>query len=170
MITINDLYERHMRTVYGFFMVKTMHRQVAEDLTSDVFLRTLEQLESGAASIQDPEKYLYGVMKLTWIGYLRNKYTQPVTHIEHFEDFAQYAAETVEVFLGQQLAERAAPFIAALPEKQRAVLTKRLLEGYSLQEIADSLGKDMNYVKTTQRRGLANLRRAVVAADKGEQS
>lgn len=170
MTTIDDLYERHLRTVYGFFMVKTMHRQTAEDLTSEVFLRTLEQLTNAAASIQDPDKYLYGVMRLTWITYLRAKYAQPVTHIENLEDFAQYAAETIDVFLNQQLAERAEPFIAALPEKQRLVLTKRLLEGYSLQEIAGALGKDINYVKTTQRRGLAALRRAVAAASEGAQS
>ena len=156
---IKHLYDKHLRTVYGFFMVKTMHQQTAEDLTSEVFVTTLEQLQRDAVGhIQDPEKYLYGVMKLTWLTYLRTKYQQPLAYVENIEDFEEFVETSLQAFNGQPLSERAAPYIARLPEKQRVVLHKRFIEGLSLAEICQALNKDMNYVKTTQKRGMAALK------------
>jgi len=168
MTTIHTLYNKHLRTVYGFFMVKTMHTQTAEDLTSEVFITMLEQLQhTPAGHIKDPEKYLYGVMKLTWLTYLRAKYKQPVVYIENFEDFGQFVETSLEQFTGQSLGERAAPYIAALPEKQRRVLHKRFVEGLTLAEICQALNKDMNYVKTTQRRGMAALKLLIAHGNGG---
>lgn len=169
MNNVAALYDKHLRTVYGFFMAKTMHRQTAEDLTSDVFMTTLEQLQTKADRIQDPEKYLYGVMKLTWTQYLRRKYDHPVTYVENIEDFSRYVERELETFVGQSLAERAAPYIETLPRQQREVLTLRFLSGMSLSEICTHLGKDMNYVKTTQKRGLASLK-LMVAGQEGSMS
>jgi DNA-directed RNA polymerase specialized sigma24 family protein len=45
-----------------------------------------------------------------------------------------------------------------LPEKQRLVLKMRLIDKCSLHDICANLNKDMNYVKTTQKRGLHNLK------------
>jgi RNA polymerase sigma factor (sigma-70 family) len=45
-----------------------------------------------------------------------------------------------------------------LPEKQRIVISLRLIEKLSLKEIAQELGKNMNYVKTTQKRAIKNLK------------
>jgi RNA polymerase sigma factor (sigma-70 family) len=45
-----------------------------------------------------------------------------------------------------------------LPKKQRAVISMRLIEKLSLKEIAQKLDKDMNYVKTTQKRAIRNLK------------
>jgi len=168
MSIMQNLYNKHLRTVYGFFMVKTMHQQTAEDLTSEVFVTTLEQLQRDAGGhIQDPEKYLYGVMKLTWLTYLRAKYQKPVTYVEDIEDFEQFAENTIDTYVGQSLSERAAPYIARLPEKQRDVLHKRFIDGLSLAEICQALGKNMNYVKTTQKRGMAALK-LLIASDGGK--
>jgi DNA-directed RNA polymerase specialized sigma24 family protein len=40
----------------------------------------------------------------------------------------------------------------------------RLIEKMSLDEICEKLGKNMNYVKTTQKRGIRNLKFLISAA------
>jgi DNA-directed RNA polymerase specialized sigma24 family protein len=52
-----------------------------------------------------------------------------------------------------------------LPDKQRAILMLRLVEKRSLSEICELTGKDMNYVRTTQKRGIARLRELVAQAE-----
>ncbi len=161
MSSLNQLYQDNVRIVYGFFMSKTMHKQTAEDLTSDVFTAAIEHLRNPTKEIEDPQKYIYGIMKITWTQYLRRKHNQPVVSVEDIEDFMQYAVQSIENYKTQSYVDRAAPFIRQLPDKQRQVLELRFMKGFTLSEIANELSKDMNYVKTTQKRGLASLKRLV---------
>ncbi len=155
------IYNKHMKLVYGFFMSKTFNRQLTEDLTSDVFITAFEQFEQRGDSIDDKEKYLYGVMKLTWTQYLRRKYQNPEFNADNVEDFERYAVRTVQETKSKSLIERAIPFIEQLPEKQREVMLLRFRDGLSLSEICQKTSHDMNYVKTTQKRGLASLKKQV---------
>lgn len=157
----SGLYETHARTVYGFFMAKTFHTQLAEDLTSEVFVTAFEQFRQPNRNIDDKEKYLYGVMKIVWLQYLRRKYAGAEVAVENIEDFAAYAAAEVQATRERSLIDRALPYIAQLPDRQREVLLLRFRDGLSLGEIAAKLGKNMNYVKTTQKRGLASLKKVV---------
>ena len=156
-----ELYERHVRRVYGFFMAKTFHTQTAEDLTSDVFVQSFEQFKHKANQIEDKEKYLYGVMKLVWLGYLRKKYANQEWVVEEVDDFSGFVDETIREIASQSLIDRALPYIQQLPEKQQAVLLLRFRDGRDLTEICQLLDKNMNYVKTTQKRGIASLKALV---------
>jgi RNA polymerase sigma factor (sigma-70 family) len=156
-----QLYQKHVRAVYGFFMVKTFHRQLAEDLTSDVFTAAFEQFGNPALQIADQEKYLYGVMKLIWLQYLRKKYERPEADIEYIDNFGAYAAQEVQATRERSLIDRALPYIEQLPESQRTVLLLRFRDGLAPVQIAVQLGRNMNYVKTTQKRGLASLKRMI---------
>lgn len=157
----SDLYEAHVRTVYGFFMSKTFHRELAEDLTSEVFIAAFEQFGQPNRTIENKEKYLYGIMKIVWTRHLRIKYAQPVDTVENIEDFAGYVVSELQSTRERSLIDRALPYIQQLPEHQREVMLLRFRDGLSLREIATKLNKDMNYVKTTQKRGLASLRKTV---------
>jgi RNA polymerase sigma-70 factor (ECF subfamily) len=158
------LYEKHLKTVYGFFMAKTWHKQTAEDLTQEVFMAAFEQFAHNTV-VQDKEKYLYGVMKLTWLTYLRQKYNRSDVYVEDIDDFSAYAIHTIEETTERSLIDRALPFVQRLPEAQKQVLLLRFRDGLELPAIAEQLGRNMNYVKTTQRRGLASLKVLVQKGD-----
>lgn len=55
--------------------------------------------------------------------------------------------------------------INALPEKQKAVMHLREVEGFSYQEIADSLEIDLNMVKTHLHRARQSLRKSLQHVD-----
>ena len=48
-----------------------------------------------------------------------------------------------------------------LTEDQRHVITLRFLEGFSLRETADIMGKEVYNVKVIQNRGVAKIRKAL---------
>lgn len=150
-----------MGTVYGFFIAKTFHRELAEDLTSEVFVTAFEQFRQPGRVVDDKERYLYGVMKIVWVQYLRRKYMRAEAGVENIDDFAAYAAVELQATRERSLIDRALPYILQLPERQRDVLLLRFRDGLSLGEIAAKLDKNMNYVKTTQKRGLASLKKVV---------
>ncbi|HRJ90709.1 MAG TPA: RNA polymerase sigma factor [Candidatus Saccharibacteria bacterium] len=154
---LEQFYDEHVDKVYKFFYIKCLDRSTAEDLTSETFTLFIEQLEH--QTITDNKKYLYGIMRNTWLQFLRKKYQQALVDIENIEDFAGVVEHEIADFdEARDVGNRLLPYIERLPEKQRLVITKRLLEEKSVADIATELGKDKNYVKTTYKRGLTSLR------------
>lgn len=158
---LETIYNAHFKAIYRFFYYKVLSRETAEDLSSDTFIRFVEMIQGKSIDeIRDPVKYLYGIAKLVLIQYLKDKYhsIQSIP-IESEEDFGSYVDNYLEDVDNSPTPEDLAmKYIKDLPEKQRIVIELRLIQKLSLHEICAKLEKDMNYVKTTQKRGLHNLK------------
>ncbi len=162
MIDLPDFYDEHVDKVYKFFYIKCLNRHVAEDLTSQTFTLFIEQ--SNNQQIRDNKKYLYGIMRTTWLQFLRSKYQESLIYLESIEDFEDYATTQVSEFEhSEKPSDQLRSYVARLPKKQRQVVEMRIFEDLSVGETADRLKKDKNYVKTTYKRGLQSLR-AMLAA------
>lgn len=158
-MSIHSLYEKHFDAVYKFFYYKSFHVSTAEDLTSQTFLILLEKMHDDSVEINDPKKFLYGIMRNVWLRHLQAKYRNAEEFIENIQDFEHYVYEELAREYDRSDDERVKHYINKLPESQRRVLEMRLLQQLTLDEICQSLNKDMNYVKTTQRRGIHNIKR-----------
>lgn len=154
---LEEVYDTYIDTVYKFFYIHSFDKAIAEDLTSQTFLSFVETWKS-AEHIQDPKKYLYGIMRNVWLMYLRDKYKRAETSIEDTENIERYVERTVADYSGMSVRERAMPYIERLPEQQRNIVQMRLIQEQSVKDICDATGKDSNYVKTTYKRGVKNLR------------
>lgn len=152
--TIDTLFHRYLRKIYKYFYYRTLVRELAEDLTSSTFLKFVET--ANKSNISDSKAYLFGIASHVWNDYLRRKYTQlelPLNDAvvaEEIDDESRYELHKREAHLHA--------LIEQLPEKQRDILRLRLVEKKSLGEICAELGKDMNYVKTTQKRAIKKLK------------
>ncbi len=154
---LEQFYDKYVDKVYKFFYVKCLNRSIAEDLTSQTFVNFIEQRQRGT-QMQDSKKYLYGIMRNTWAGFLRERYQAALEYVENIEDFEIYSHSQIEQFESHEPHNRVLPFIDQLPEKQKLVLSLKLLEERTNKQIANELGKDVNYVKTTYRRAVDRLR------------
>ncbi len=160
------IYDEQFRKLYRFFYYKVLSRELAEDLTADTFMKFVEMTQNKTEhglhpeAIRDPVKYLYGIAKLVLLESLKLKYNSIKSiAIERESDFGAYVENYLEDLDEQKTPEEmAAKYIEMLPSKQKRVIQLRLIEKKSLTEICELLSKDMNYVKTTQKRGLHNLK------------
>lgn len=154
-----QIYNEQVDKVYAYFYIKCLNRHVAEDLTSQTFVKFVEQ----KTDVLDGNlvKYLYGIMRHVWADYLRAKYRQQHHTLQFIEDFEQHVVETIEEFRAADLKARAQQFIDRLPKKQRIVATKRLIEELTIDEVAKELSASKSYVKATQNRAIKSLRKMV---------
>ncbi len=162
---IQSIYEEQVEALYKYFYFKTLSTPDAEDLTSQTFLEFTKSVVA-EKSIDDPVKYLYGVAHNVFIAYLKKRYTQEelVQVLTRLNDGnpQELVEEYTELVESQPtLEERANHFIQQLPEKQRLLITLRLIDKLTPSEISDKIGKDTNYVKTTLKRGMKSLRQAI---------
>jgi RNA polymerase sigma-70 factor, ECF subfamily len=147
-----ELYEIHFERVYLFIARRVGDRDVAEDLTSEVFHKAL-------ANIKQFE--WRGVPFGAWLLRIAaNAVTDRAKRSGRELGFADppeigTQSEMEQVEDGVRLFR----LVDQLPEDQAHVIRMRFAEQRSIREIAGELGRSEGAVKQLQLRGLENLRR-----------
>jgi RNA polymerase sigma-70 factor (ECF subfamily) len=152
-----ELYSAYMHNIYRYILLRVEQVVVAQDLTSEVFLRAIE----GLARYQTREvpflAWLYRIAHARVIDYYRRARRHGST--VSLEDVEIATAPDLDSDLthdDQQRMLRAA--ISTLPPEPQLVIILRFIEGYSLEQTARVLGKSLGAVKMIQRRALQVLR------------
>lgn len=164
-MAIDELYQQQFPAVYKFFYFKSFNQAIAEDLTSQTFLIMVEKLYDAETTIGNHKKFLYGVMRNVWLRYLQDKYRRQEQLVADIEDFEIYVDHELRREAETSDEERVRHYVNKLPASQKRIMTLRLLQHHSLGEICSVLGKDMNYVKTTQKRAIKNLQKLLEGED-----
>ena len=163
-LTVDAVYTANVEKLYKFFYFKVLDKQTAEDMTSDTFLAFAEKFEKLPKDSDTLEKYLYGIAKNVWNGYLRQKYKQPESLTDEIDDFSRFVEQENDEIQSLSLKGRALKFIEMLPPKMRVVAMLRLIDGLTPTEISVRINKTVNYVKVTLRRALRRLEELVASA------
>lgn len=155
-----QLYDRHHLSVFRYIYARTSHRQVAEDLTGEVFTRMVRHLPKYEERGLPFRAWLYRIAgNLVKDYYRRNKnVVLPLFVAEDVKAPVTAPDKVVERALTMASVQRA---LATIDEVQRDVVILRFLAGLSLKEVALTLDKSVGAVKSLQHRGLAALRIAL---------
>jgi RNA polymerase sigma-70 factor (ECF subfamily) len=145
-----ELYDQNFDQVYAFVAKRVRDRDLAEDLTADVFHKALAHLS----------KFDWrGVPFAAWlIRIAANLITDHWNRSsrEVVDDPPEAGTDSSFEDLGQ----RAELFrlVGELPGDQRRVIALRFAEGRTIKEIARDLGRSEGAIKQLQFRGLQTLR------------
>jgi RNA polymerase sigma-70 factor, ECF subfamily len=143
-----DLYQLHFYRVWAYVVKRAADRAEAEDVTSEVFRRALENLRGYEWR---GTRFLAWLLKIA-ANTLSHRWEKAVRESgDPAPEIAEPDADLERRAMLFQLVDR-------LPEAQRRVIELRYVEECSLNEIAAELGKTEGAVKQLQRRALENLR------------
>ena len=155
---IGRLYDRHQESIFRYLWLRLDDRQLAEDLTGDVFMRMLDALPRYRMQGLPFRAWLYRIAHNLLVDYFRKMNHQTAVPLEVVEE--QRADDDPDQTIEQiQLTERLRAALLHLEPTQSEVLALRFLAGLSLQETAQTLGKTEAAIKALQYRGLHGLRR-----------
>jgi RNA polymerase sigma-70 factor (ECF subfamily) len=148
------IYQENLARVYHFVYIKVKNREVAEDLTSQIFLKAVRHLDYERSS-QSIRSWLLQVASTTVVDYWRAFYRTPTSSLDVLLE-AGWEGPTEDVFLGanDSAAEQLQHILQQLPERDREVLTCRFLLHFSIRETALIMGLTETNVKTIQFRAL----------------
>ena len=156
---VGRLYEAYQAAIFRYLWLHLGERELAEDLTGEVFIRMLKALPRYRASATPFRAWLYRIARNLAIDQGRRaRQASPVS----FEDEAASAhpdpagdpAPQVDQRLSLEALQVA---LAKLEAGQREVVALRFLAGLSLRETAAAVNKTEAAVKALQHRGLAAL-------------
>jgi RNA polymerase sigma-70 factor, ECF subfamily len=157
--TIGAVYDQYFSEVYRYVLYRIGDPTLAEDIASDVFVRLLESIQNGQPPQTNLKGWLIGTASHAVADHLRRKYRRPEEEIsESMPD--RGPSITAEVDQREQNRIVNDAYSQLTPEQQH-VLALRFGQGYSLEETATFLNKNVNAVKALQFRALAALQREV---------
>jgi RNA polymerase sigma-70 factor (ECF subfamily) len=156
-----ELYDRHVVGIYRFIYARVGNRPDAEDLTAQVFMRAVEQLDTEREEGQIAS-WLYRVAQNAIADYWRAFYRLPLVGTEQvalgWEPMAPSAdggsAPEPQPAAGERSRARVERLLHQLPEHYARVLELRFLQRLSVAETAERMGITRGNAKVLQYRAL----------------
>jgi RNA polymerase sigma factor (sigma-70 family) len=145
--------------VQGYLKAQGLSALDAEDLTSDTFAGVAGALERFSGDEQSFRSWVFTIAHHRLFDFRRSQRRRPAAPIDH-RDLASLASpDNTEGAAMRSATERAiAELLDELSAEQREALALRILEGFTLSEVAAVMGKRTGTVKALQRRGITRLR------------
>jgi RNA polymerase sigma-70 factor (ECF subfamily) len=156
------VYDEHVVAIYRFIYARVGNRPDAEDLTAQVFMRAVEQLDTTRSRGQIAG-WLYRVSQNAIADYWRAFYRLPVIGVDQVGPGWEPAEPVATAGNGAAPAveeadanarRRVRQVLAGLPVHYARVLELRFLERRSVAETADEMGISRGNAKILQYRAL----------------
>jgi len=152
-----QLYERYFDKVYRYAAYRVGAKEVAEDITSQVFLRALESLHSYRWQGLPFSAWLFRIARNLLVDRLRREKRRPAVPLE--EDLIADSLDVEDQADQNMKLEEVRRALSLITEAQRQAIVLRLVAGLSLGETAKAMGRSLGAVKALQHGGLRALRR-----------
>jgi len=157
---IGAVFDRYFPDVYRFVYYKLNDEQVAEDISSDVFVRMLEAVEKRRGPKDNIKGWLLATASHAIADHLRQAYRRPTEALlETMPDEGE--PSMIDEINRREQVDSIQQAYAGLTPDQQNVLALRFGDGYSLEETARVMQKNVNAVKALQYRALAALQRMI---------
>lgn len=154
-------YDAYVRKIYKYVYYRTQHRETAEDLTSQVFLKAFDKLGSFDESRGTFSAWIYGIARNALTDHYRS--SREAIDIDDVWDLR--SDEDVERDVeARERVEKLRPYLQALPKDQRELVFMRLWDGLSYAEISEITGRSEDACKMAFSRTVARLRKEVPSA------
>ncbi|MBA7692387.1 RNA polymerase sigma factor YlaC [subsurface metagenome] len=150
------LYRRHYDVVFRYCVHRLFERQAAEDVTSDVFLKAVENIHGFKGNEQQFRNWLYRIATNAVNNYLRKTARRNRLLKVACEQANSQVADCGESAEKLALLKEA---VFVLKPRYQTIITLRFFENLKLTEIAEVLGSSPGTVRSQLSRALAKLRK-----------
>ena len=156
------LYNKYIKKIYSFIYYKSCHKETAEDLTSQTFIKALEGIKTFNPDKGSFSSWLYRIARNNVIDYYRKKEHGTVD----VYDFWGLSSDTnilYDIDVKEKLSQ-VENYLKKLKREQREVVMMRIWDGLPYKEISEIIGKSEASCKMTFSRTMAELRKEIPLA------
>ncbi len=161
-----ELYDAYVGKIYRYIYFRVGAEEVAQDLTSDVFLKSWEWLNDAEKrankSFENPRAFFYQVARNLVADFYRQKDRAPIS----FDEIADKSvvdkkAGPLEEAIKINEMDDVKKALQRINDDYREVIIWRYLDEMEIKEIAQILEKSEGAVRVLLSRALANLKEAL---------
>lgn len=160
---IGEVYDQYFSEVYRYAVYRVGDAALAEDISSDVFLRLVESSRIGNGPQSNLRGWLIATASHIVADHFRRKYRRAEETIsDELPDQSPPPATEVDQREKKRVVQKA---YKTLTPEQQEVIALRFGQGYSLEETAAMMNNNVNAVKALQFRALSALSREIGEVD-----
>jgi RNA polymerase sigma-70 factor, ECF subfamily len=157
---LTQVFDLYASSIYKYAFRHCGNAIIADQIVGDVFAKLLEQLSQGNGPNSNIRSYLFEIAHHQIVDEVRHyNRTTSIEKVEFSLHDAKYTDLAVEDEMLMDVVLRAIE--NDLTENQRHVIILRFMEGFSLKETAQIMGKSVTNIKVTQNRAVAAIRKAL---------
>lgn len=153
-----ELYDRYNKPIFRYLWARVSNRELAEDLTGEVFARMVAGLPRYRIAGGTFQAWLYRIAHNLLVDQYRKERGKNEISLEDVEFIGMPGDDPEQTTEQALFIERAMTGLKKLDSTQQEILILRFISGLSLQEVATTLGKTVGAVKIAQHRALKELR------------
>ncbi|WP_256563004.1 sigma-70 family RNA polymerase sigma factor [Allokutzneria sp. A3M-2-11 16] len=152
-----ELYDRYVDVVYRYVLFRLGDRALAEDVTSETFLRALRRIGSVSYQGRDVGAWFITIARNLVLDHVKSsRYRFEVPTAELGETREEHAGPEQSVVRDATNAE-VLRCVQQLNSDQRECIVLRFLHGLSVAETAEAMGRNEGAVKALQHRAVRKL-------------
>lgn len=157
----SELYDRYVNKIYRFVFLKLSDSHDAEDITSEVFLKSWHYLiDAKQPKIQSFSGLVYRIARNSVIDVYRKRANRQEVELETAFDLIG-EKDMVSALQVAHDSEQVLLALKRLKTEYQEVIVFRYIDDLSIAEIADILGKNNTAVRVTIHRALKILKSIV---------
>lgn len=150
-----DIYEAYYLRIYRFIFYRVSHKETAEDLTEDVFVKAFAGLKN-LSQLDAFEGWLFQIARNLVIDYYRKKkQLVPLDAIENTLEYDTNVVDIINLKLEQSILIK---ILKELNDEQQTVIKMRFLEELDNTTIAKLLNKTEGSIRVIQHRAITKLK------------
>jgi RNA polymerase sigma-70 factor, ECF subfamily len=153
----SKIYDQYVTKIYRFIYLKVSSQEVAEDLSSEVFMRTWEIYRSESSKIENIQAYLYQVARNIVADHYRARKVRIVS-VEETVDIVDSADSLQDQAVLSMEMDRIQKALTAIQDDYQDLIIWRYLDELSVPEIAEITGKSEGSIRVGVSRALEALR------------
>ncbi|MEU4740553.1 sigma-70 family RNA polymerase sigma factor [Actinosynnema sp. NPDC023658] len=151
------LYDRYVDVVYRYVLFRVGDRTLAEDVTSETFLRALRSIGSISYQGRDVGAWFVTIARNIVFDHVKSsRYRLEITTAELADNREVADGPEQEVLTDATNAELLR-CVAQLGDDQRECITLRFIQGLSVAETAARMGRNEGAIKALQHRAVRRL-------------
>ena len=152
-----QLYDRYVDTVFRFIYFRVNDRTLAEDFTSETFLRALRRIGTITYQGRDIGAWFITIARNIVFDHMKSaRHRLEMTTGDTIET-KEVERSTEAAVLDTLQSERLMVAVAKLGDEQRECVMLRFIQGLSVSETAAVMGKNDGAIKALQHRAVRKL-------------
>ena len=153
----SKIYDQYVNKIYRFVFLKVNSQEIAEDLTSETFLRGWESFKGNQNRVENPSAFLYKIARNLITDFYREKGKTKIVPAENIRIIDPNQNLEEKAILNSDLNNIRLALIN-LSEDYQNVVIWHYLDDFSIQEVAKMLDKSEEATRVLLHRALKALR------------
>lgn len=150
------IYDHYVDTIYRFVFFKVGNQADAEDIVSEVFLKTWQHLQTSKNPVLNIRALLYTISRNKVVDLYRTRSKEKIESLETVAEIAS-SKDLLKDIESQDEVQKLISDIRLLKQEYQEVLLLRFVEELSLKEVAQVVGKKQTNVRVIIHRAVKKL-------------